>query len=561
MIAAFFTFAGSLCNIMRKSLYFGLLCLLLFISLFFWQDVVELLGEEPRRAVVSLEMHLTGDYLVPKLNGMNYFNKPPLFNWIMASCFTLTGSYEEWVVRLPSLLGWIVLAVINYFFVRRFLGSEVALLSSFFTLTAADVYFYGTIFSGEIDLFYSLIIYLQVMALFWFFLKDKLLWMFIVSYALVGIGFLTKGLPSVAFQALTLLGMAVFYRKWKWLFSWQHLAGALFFLIPVGLYYFVYSREADYQSYLINLIKEASQRSGLESRPSDFLISLVKFPADLIKMLLPWSVLVVFWFGKGFKGTILSNDLLKFVAAFLVFNIPLYWLTGELRNRYVYMFVPFLMMIIACIYVHSRESMPQITRWTDIIFRILVILAPFIFLIPLFIPQTRILPLCWLKSLSLTTAGAICVYLYFIQWKDKRIYLVVLVMILLRFGINWFYLPAYQSHDAFVYYEKVALEIIAHSGNEKICFAGESQSIEPELRIGTHRLAAVQFTYPEYIPYQLSYYLERESGQVLVFTSRPEPGAYCLGRQSFFVDMACEKIFQYYDKRIREDVLLVRILP
>ncbi|MBP6977150.1 MAG: glycosyltransferase family 39 protein [Bacteroidales bacterium] len=546
---------------MRNYVFFGLLCLLLFISLFFWQDVVELLGEEPRRAVVSLEMNLTGDYLVPKINGMNYYNKPPLFNWIMASCFTLTGSYEEWVVRLPSLLGWIVLAIVNYFFVRRFLGSEVAMLSSIFTLTAGDVYFYGTIFSGEIDLFYSLIIYLQILALFWFFQKDKRLWMFIVSYALVAIGFLTKGLPSLAFQAMTLLGMAFFYRKWKWLFSWQHLAGALFFLLPVGLYYIAYSREADYQSYLINLIKEASQRSGFESRPSDFFISLVSFPADLIKLLLPWSVLIVFWFRKGFKSVILSSDLLRFVAAFLVFNIPLYWLTGELRNRYVYMFVPFFMMIIASFYVNYRESMPQIARWADTIFRILIILAPLIFLIPLFLPQTRTLHLYWLKCMVLAIAGFICTYLYFIRWKDKRIYLIVLVMILLRFGINWFYLPAYQSNDAYVYYEKVAGDIVSLTGDEKIHFTGEPQILEPQVRIGKHHLTTLHFTYPEYIPFQLSYYLERQNKQVLEFTSLPQPGTYCLGRESFLKGKAFQELYRYSDKRAKADILLVRMLP
>ena len=546
---------------MRNSIAFGLLCLLLFISLFFWQDVVELLGEEPRRAVVALEMHLTGDYLVPKLNGMDYFNKPPLFNWVLASVFSFTGSYEEWAVRLPALLAWITLAVVNYFFVRRFMGKDVALLSSLFTLTAVDVYFYATLFSGEIDLFYSLIIYLQIITMFWFFLKDRLLLMFVLSYTLAGIGFLTKGLPSVAFQALTLLGMAVFYRKWKWLVTWQHLAGILFLLVPVGLYYVAYSHEADYQSYLINLVKEASQRTGLESKPIDFVVSIFKFPVDLIKLLLPWSVLAVFIFRKGFRRIILSNEFLKFVAVFLVFNIPVYWLTGELRNRYVYMFVPFFMIMIAYFYVHSREVMPVMARWTERIFGVPIILCPIIFLIPLFLPQTRILPLCWLKCTLLALSAAVCVYGYYLWWKDKRIYLVIFILVLLRIGINWFYLPAYQMNDAFVYYEKVADDIISLTGPEEIHFAGESQVVEPQLWIGRHRLAELRIIYPEYIPYQLSYYLERQNRRVLKFTDRPQPGTYCLGREAFFKDAACEELYRYADQRVKADILLVRILP
>ncbi|NTW25381.1 MAG: T9SS type A sorting domain-containing protein [Lentimicrobium sp.] len=312
---------------MRNSIFFGLLCILLFISLFFWQDAVELLGEEPRSAIVSLEMQLTGDYLVPRINGMNYYNKPPLFNWIMSAFFSLTGSHEEWVVRLPSLLGWIGLAILLFFIVRRFMGKEVALLSTLFTLTAADVYFFGTVFSGEIDLFYSFVIFLQIISLFWFYSKQKYLWMFIASYLFAGIGFLTKGLPSVAFQALTLLGMAIVYRGWKWLFSWQHLTGILFLILPVGFYYFLYSQKADHLSYLFNLVKEASQRTGLESKPVDFLLSIFKFPVDLIKDYTvqsnaDWCKIVSTYAGNDNIKLLFEENMLDFDRSALITVFP-----------------------------------------------------------------------------------------------------------------------------------------------------------------------------------------------------------------------------------------------
>lgn len=546
---------------MRKSFFFGLLFFLLFISLFFWQDVVELLGEEPRRAIVSLEMQITGDHLVPRINGMNYYNKPPLFNWVMASFFTVTGSSEEWVVRLPSLVGWILMAVLLYFIVRRYMGIEIALLSTFFTLTAADVYFYGAVFSGEIDLFYALLVFMQIISLFWFYSRQRLFWMFIASYAFTGLGFLAKGLPSLAFQALTLLGMAILYRRWKWLLSWHHLAGILFFLLPVGLYYFLYSRHGDHITYLFNLVKEASQRTGLESNLQDFLLNLVKFPLDIVKVLLPWSLLIIFCFQKQFKQTILSNELLKFIIIFLIFNIPVYWLTGELRNRYLYMFVPFFMIIIASFYINFKDLFLKFNIWTNTVFAVFVCILPVIFLIPLLTPLTKSIPFYWLKSVVLFLAGTACIYGFFYWRKDLRIYVIILALILIRIGLNVFYLPAYQVNDTYVYYEKVSSDISALTGDERIYFAGNTQDFDPRIRIGNHRLYERHLVVPEYIPFQLTYYIERKTGSVLQFTSKPEAGMCCIGRESFFNGSHCQELYRYYDRRARENFLLVRITP
>lgn len=544
---------------MQRSILFALLCILLFMSLFFWQDVIELLAEEPRRAVISLEMQFTGNYLVPRINGVDYFNKPPLFNWIMAAGFRIIGSYQEWVVRLPSLLAWIVMACIHFFFVRRFLGMEVALLSSLFTITAADVYYYGAIYSGEIDLFYSLIVYLQIISLFWFYRKRRIFWMFVLSYACVAIGFLTKGLPSLAFQGFTLAGMAIFYKSWRWLISWKHVAGILFLILPVALYYFLYAQEGDYVSYLINLVKEASQRTGLESNTWDFILSIVKFPLDVIKLLLPWSLFFVFLFQRNVKRIILSNTLLQFSLLFILFNAPVYWLTGELRNRYVYMFVPFIMTIISYFYVNHRSDFPKWNKWLHTLIGMVLLLLPFFFLIPLFIEETKVLSGSLVKAIALFLAGGLCAYLYFFRFKDTRLYILIAGMVLLRLALNWFYLPAYQQNDPYIYYEEEARKMVELTGSEKIYFIGTTREYQPQLRIGPVNLAQLSFTYPEYIPYQLSYYIARENGNVLEFIEEPRSGLYAISRENHISAWEHRELYRYYDRRAKETFVLVRL--
>src|SRR5262245_24401704 len=61
-------------------------------------------GEEPRRALISIEMMKSGDYVLPHALGWEYYNKPPLFNWILSGFMSITGSTSEFVSRLPSLI-------------------------------------------------------------------------------------------------------------------------------------------------------------------------------------------------------------------------------------------------------------------------------------------------------------------------------------------------------------------------------------------------------------------------------------------------------------------------
>ena len=96
-------------------------------------------GEEPRRAIISIEMNESGNYLVPHALGWEYYNKPPLFNWILSGFMSLTGSESEFICRLPSLLFLLIWAICHYFLCRKWLSLQYSLLSTFFLLTSADI--------------------------------------------------------------------------------------------------------------------------------------------------------------------------------------------------------------------------------------------------------------------------------------------------------------------------------------------------------------------------------------------------------------------------------------
>jgi len=60
--------------------------------------------DEGRYAEIAREMAATGDWVTPRLNGLKYFEKPPLQYWLTAASFSVFG-VNEWATRLPPALG------------------------------------------------------------------------------------------------------------------------------------------------------------------------------------------------------------------------------------------------------------------------------------------------------------------------------------------------------------------------------------------------------------------------------------------------------------------------
>lgn len=216
------------------------LLLLYIVSVLVNLGYFDLAGEEPRRAIISLEMLHFGNYFQPTQMGWNYYNKPVLFNWILCGIMKVTGSSSEFVLRLPSFLFFLLWGFAHYWVSKKFLPRNIALLSTLFMLTSAEIYFYGLANGAEIDIFYSFIVYLQAICIFYFFHKKDWVKLYILSYFFCAIGFLTKGFPSLVFQALTLVAVCNYAKSIRVLFRPAHLLGILVFAAVAGAYFYIY---------------------------------------------------------------------------------------------------------------------------------------------------------------------------------------------------------------------------------------------------------------------------------------------------------------------------------
>lgn len=79
--------------------------------------------DEGRYAEIAREMAVTGDWITPRLNGLKYFEKPPLQYWITAAAYRALGK-DEWTARLWPAVAGALCALVVWRTGRRVFGPE-----------------------------------------------------------------------------------------------------------------------------------------------------------------------------------------------------------------------------------------------------------------------------------------------------------------------------------------------------------------------------------------------------------------------------------------------------
>ncbi len=325
--------------------------------------------DEPRRAIVSLEMIFSGDFLTPTIYGEFYYNKPPLFNWLIIASYKIFGSYSEWALRVPSVLALLLLTAVIFLINRRFLGFEKAALVALAFVTSTRLLFYDS-FLGMIDLPFSLLIYPMFMAIFYFGEKKKYLSLFMTSYLLMALGFLVKGLPAVAFQGLTLFVYFLFFDRFKRLFYWQHFVRGLTAVGLLALYYLAYFNATGVDPGTIGsvIFSESSKRTIVRFGIEKTLLHLIKFPIDTLANFTPWSLLVVLLFFKKVRKDLFKNRFIKFNMLCLLANIIIYWTSPEVVPRYLFMMLPLFLSVLIESYYLAQQQLPKVARFYQNLF-------------------------------------------------------------------------------------------------------------------------------------------------------------------------------------------------
>ncbi|HEY4345726.1 MAG TPA: phospholipid carrier-dependent glycosyltransferase [Parvibaculum sp.] len=173
--------------------------------------------DEGRYIEIPREMVETGDYVLPRLNGILYFEKPPLFYWLEASAIKTLG-ISEWSMRLwPALLG-LFGALMSYGVARRFYGRKAGLVAGGVLATTLLYYLLARVVI--LDMAESV---LMSAALFSFLLsaeeknEKKAIWWARGGHAAAALAVLTKGLIGVLLPGLIGLVWIAVIGRWSFI--------------------------------------------------------------------------------------------------------------------------------------------------------------------------------------------------------------------------------------------------------------------------------------------------------------------------------------------------------
>ncbi len=474
--------------------------------------VVPLYVEEPRRAVVALEMMYRGNWLVPTINGEYYYLKPPFFNWLLASVYKLTGNAGEFNTRITSVISLLMLGVVIWWTGKKYVSPRFGILSALLFVTASGNLFFNSLLA-EIDLFYSLVTYTSLVVLFHLHQRKKYYLLFAIFYFLAAIGTLTKGLPSLVFAGLSLLIYFAVIREFRRLFTLPHFLGIGTYLVLVGGYFLAYDRHGNALTYLANLTFESGKRLSTDTL-WNVLGHLFLYPLDTLWNLLPASLLIIFVFRKSLGIILRENALIRFALLMLLIHFPVYWLPPGGRQRYIIMLYPFIIQVLVFLYL---KGTPSLGRGTESLHKYLIFdrllavlsgLAALACLAPVFLSEFSgikyLLPLCLAAFIALFTV-------FVIQWKQPRLAIAGMIfsLLVLRMMFNLLVLPERAQQGAAFQNKQMAGQIMALTG-------GARTGIYP----GTD------------FPMQAVYYFERERRQILPLSGKPAPGDFLIVEKS-----------------------------
>jgi 4-amino-4-deoxy-L-arabinose transferase-like glycosyltransferase len=222
-----------------RTLIWCLLLGLILVSLYLLGVRTLVPPDEGRYAEMAREMYLSGDWITTRLNGIKYFEKPPLQTWMNALTFTVFG-LGEWQARLwTGLCGLLGVVVTGYAGVRVF-GQRVGFYSAL--VLASSLYW---IASGQIDSLDMGLSVMMTIALCALLIaqrdgareSEQRNWM-LVCWAGMALAVLSKGLIGMVLPGGVLVVYTLASRDWS-LWRRVHLGKGLLLFFAIAAPWFV----------------------------------------------------------------------------------------------------------------------------------------------------------------------------------------------------------------------------------------------------------------------------------------------------------------------------------
>lgn len=308
--------------------------------------------DETRYAEIAREMIARGDWVVPHLNGLDYFEKPILGYWVHALAQLLFGS-TRFAVRFPSAMAAGLSAALLLLFcripARSAKGPTLGSLAALVFLSTLAVAGIGTF--AVLDTLLTLFLTLTLVAFFLATEADRssrreTLWLLVAGIG-CGLAFLTKGFLALAVPVLVIVPYLLWQGRWRDLprMAWLPLLTAFLVSLPWSL--LVHQRAPDFWNFFFwnEHVKRFFSGQAQHAQPVWYFVALLPL------MALPWSFLLgSFW--QGARSTAISAPrelaVVRFALCWLILPLLFFSASSGKIATYLLPCFPAIAVLSAC---------------------------------------------------------------------------------------------------------------------------------------------------------------------------------------------------------------------
>lgn len=181
---------------------------------------------------VAREMLGRHDFVTPMVDGVRFFDKPPLMYWMAAASMRVFGVHD-WAGRLPLAVGVLALLLAVYALGIRLFGERGGFYAALVMATSIGPYLYTRFYIPDIliALWMTLSVHLFLVALERVEEGRSALWASVGFGAVMALDVLTKGLIGVVFPLGFVVGYLAWTRRLRVLGRLKIWAAAVVFLV------------------------------------------------------------------------------------------------------------------------------------------------------------------------------------------------------------------------------------------------------------------------------------------------------------------------------------------
>jgi 4-amino-4-deoxy-L-arabinose transferase-like glycosyltransferase len=347
--------------------------------------------DETRYVSVAWEMWVSGDFLVPHLNGETYSHKPPLLFWLMSLSWWIFG-VNDWTSRIISPLFALGSTFLSSL-VARELWRERPQVSEITPLILLGTSFW-LIFS-TLTMFDMLLAFFVLLAIFSILkLSKSNSWrdVFLLGFAIGG-GVFSKG-PVVLLQILPVALLAPWWIQnvnFRWRVWYLKLVAAILIGASLALAWAIPAGISGGEAYRNAIF--LGQTSGRLVKSFAHQLPLYWYLERLPLLLLPWLFFKPLWQG-AFKLNF--NDYgVRFCVAWFLPVFVMFSLVSGKRIHYLLPLIPVLSLLLA----RAADEIQDVQKWQKAYFSVFIF---FVFLVL----ATGLFPVLnnqyhWVKNLNL----------------------------------------------------------------------------------------------------------------------------------------------------------------